>query len=159
MTKPFRVKYSLSGWLCGRRRGLHSGFISHFILTLLSKQEVIAVIMVGLRVFISPSAKSQQNKAVRESLQRNMPRIIISLTHLFVSLGISEGRKGIFYCDRDSSLNEGLPSNNLGYPAAFCSSARVREGGGILRWSDASFRKHRRPAYSLIIPLYHMLQR
>lgn len=93
------------------------------------------------------------------SLQRNMPRIIISLTHLFVSLGISEGRKGIFYCDRDSSLNEGLPSNNLGYPAAFCSSARVREGGGILRWSDASFRKHRRPAYSLIIPLYHMLQR
>lgn len=81
-------------------------------------------------------------------------------THtLFVSLGISEGRKGIFYCDRDSSLNEGLPSNNLGYPAAFCSSARAREGGRILRWSDASFRKHRRPAYSLIIPLYHMLQR
>lgn len=121
----FRVKYSLSGWLCGRRRGLHSGFIPPFI-----QQEVIAVIMVGSHVFISPSSKLQQNKAVQESLQRNMPHIIISLTHLFVSLGISEGRKGIFYRDKDGSLNEGLPSNNLGYPLHFAHQReREREDG------------------------------
>lgn len=97
-------------------------------------------------IFITAVAASQ---SCAEDFSANMPCIIISLTHLFVSLGISESKKVCSAAQR-RSLNEALPRQQSRLPTAFAHQRKPDEGE-ILSWLDKSFRKQKMSHASLII--------
>lgn len=82
------------------------------------------------------------NRSCAGDFRANMPCIIISLTHLFVSLGIGESKKGIFSAAWRRLLNEGLPRQQSSLLTAFAHQ-RKPDKEEILTWLDTSFREQK----------------